>query len=139
MNPGHSPGLIVEPQPGGNAMAQYMDGFVIAIPESNLDRYREIATEAGKLWREHGALGYTETVAEDVARGQVTDFYRSVDSKDGETVVFSWIAYQSREHRDEVNAKVMADERMKRMMEASSDIFDAQRMIYGGFDVIVDA
>jgi uncharacterized protein YbaA (DUF1428 family) len=120
-------------------MAQYVDGFIIAIPASNLDRYRKVATEAGKLWREHGALGYTETLAQDVARGQVTDFYRSVDCKEGETVVFSWIEYESREHRDQVNEKVMVDERMKRMMEESGDIFDAQRMIYGGFEVIVDA
>jgi uncharacterized protein YbaA (DUF1428 family) len=139
MNRVRGRGLTFEPEPGGKAMARYVDGFIIAIPENNLDRYREISTEAGKLWRELGALDYTETVAEDVPRGKVTDFYRSVDSKDGETVVFSWIAYESREHRDQVNAKVMADERMKRMMEDSSDVFDAQRMIYGGFEVIVDA
>jgi uncharacterized protein YbaA (DUF1428 family) len=118
-------------------MAQYVDGFIIAIPEGNLDRYREIATEAGELWREHGAIDYKETVAEDVSRGEVTDFYRSVDAKEGETVVFSWITYESREDRDRINEKVMADERMKKMMEATGDIFDAHRMIYGGFEVIV--
>ena len=120
-------------------MGQYIDGFVIAIPESNVEKYREIATEAGKLWREYGAVDYRETVAEDVPRGKVTDFYRSVDCKEGETVVFSWITYESRADRDRINEQVMADERMKSMMESSGDVFDAQRMIYGGFEVIVGA
>jgi uncharacterized protein YbaA (DUF1428 family) len=117
----------------------YVDGFIVAIPEANIDKYRELATDAGKLWREHGAIDYKECLAEDVKEGQVTDFFRSVDRKDGETVVFSWITYESREHRDEVNEKVMADERMKQAMEDTGDVFDAQRMVYGGFDVIVDA
>jgi uncharacterized protein YbaA (DUF1428 family) len=117
----------------------YVDGFIIALPKSNLDRYREIATEAGKLWRELGAIDYRETVADDVPKGKVTDFYRSVDCKDDETVVFSWITYESRADRDRINEKVMADERMKAMMESSGDVFDANRMIYGGFEVIVGA
>ena len=116
----------------------YVDGFIIALPEGNLDKYREIATEGGKLWREHGAIDYRETVADDVSRGKVTDFYRSVDAKEGETVVFSWITYASREDRDRVNEKVMADDRMKQLMATTDDIFDAHRMIYGGFEVIVD-
>ena len=116
----------------------YVDGFIIALPEGNLDRYREIATEGGKLWREHGAIDYRETVADDVSRGKVTDFYRSVDAKEGETVVFSWITYASREDRDRVNEKVMADDRMKQLMATTDGIFDAHRMIYGGFEVIVD-
>jgi uncharacterized protein YbaA (DUF1428 family) len=117
----------------------FVDGFIIAIPEENLDQYREIATKAGQIWREHGAIDYTETVARDVPRGEVTDFYRSVDAKEGETVVFSWITFESREQRDRVNEKVMADERVKRQMEETGDIFDTQRMIYGGFEVIVEA
>jgi uncharacterized protein YbaA (DUF1428 family) len=116
----------------------YVDGFILAVPEANIDRYREIATDAGKLWREHGALDYKECVADDVNEGKVTDFFRSVDRKDGETVVFSWITYESREHRDQVNEKVMADQRMKEFMETPNDVFDSQRMIYGGFEVIVD-
>ena len=116
----------------------YVDGFIIALPESNLDRYREIATRAGEIWRGYGAIDYRETVADDVSHGKVTDFFRSVDAKEGETVIFSWITYESREDRDRINEQVMADERLKGMMEASSDIFDSQRMIYGGFEVIVD-
>jgi uncharacterized protein YbaA (DUF1428 family) len=117
----------------------YVDGFIIAIPKSNLDSYREIATEAGKLWRELGATDYKETVAEDVPKGESTDFFRSVDAKDDETVVFSWITFESRDDRDRINEQVMSDERMKAMMERSGNIFDPERMIYGGFEVIVDA
>jgi uncharacterized protein YbaA (DUF1428 family) len=116
----------------------YVDGFLIAVPEENIDRYKEIATAAGELWRDLGALDYKETVAEDVSHGKVTDFYRSVDAKDGETVIFSWITYESREARDSINEKVMADERMKKLMAETEDVFDAARMIYGGFEVIVD-
>jgi uncharacterized protein YbaA (DUF1428 family) len=116
----------------------YVDGFIIALPEESIDKYREIATQAGRIWREYGAIDYKETIAEDVPHGKVTDFYRSVGAKDGETVVFSWITYESRADRDRINERVMADERVKKTMEESGDIFDAGRMIYGGFDVIVD-
>jgi uncharacterized protein YbaA (DUF1428 family) len=104
---------------------------------SNIDRYREVATTAGGLWIEHGALDYKECLAEDVNVGDVTSFPRSVNLKDDETVIFAWITYESREHRDEVNAKVMADERMKTLMDPAGEIADYKRMIYGGFEVIV--
>jgi uncharacterized protein YbaA (DUF1428 family) len=116
----------------------YVDGFIIAIPEENRERYIEIATKAGEVWREHGAIDYKETIAEDVSHGEVTDFYRSVGAKEGETVVFSWITYESREDRDRINKQVLADERIKQTMEETGEIFDAKRMIYGGFEVIVD-
>ena len=119
-------------------MAQYVDGFILPIPESNVDAYREMATNAGKLWREHGAIDYKECIANDVPEGKVTDFFRSVDRKDGETVFFSWITYESKAERDRINAAVMADDRMKQMMETNSDMFDASRMIFGGFEVAVD-
>ena len=119
-------------------MGRYVDGFVLPLPQGNLERYREIASKAGALWKEHGALDYVECVAEDVKAGELTSFPQSVKLEDGETVVFAWISFESREHRDEVNAKVMDDERMKAMMDPAGDVADMKRMVYGGFEVIVD-
>jgi uncharacterized protein YbaA (DUF1428 family) len=119
-------------------MAHYVDGFVLPLPKRNLDAYRRIARKAGKVWREHGALEYRECVAEDVRMGEVTSFPRSVQLKRGETVVFSWIVFKSRAHRDRVNAKVMKDPRLADMMDPKAMPFDAKRMIYGGFNVVVD-
>ena len=119
-------------------MAGYVDGFVMPLPKTNVDRYREIATKAGELWMEYGALDYKECLADDVKVGEVTSFPRSVKLEDDETVVFAWITYESRQHRDEVNEKVMSDERMKAMMDPAGDIADYGRMVYGGFEVIVD-
>lgn len=116
----------------------YVDGFLIPVPRRNLDAYRRIARKAAKIWREHGALEVRECVAEDVSPGEVTSFPQSVQLKRGETVVFSWIVYKSRAQRDKVNAKVMADPRFEKMMNPKDEPFDAKRMIYGGFDVIVD-
>jgi uncharacterized protein YbaA (DUF1428 family) len=115
----------------------YVDGFIVAVPKKNLAAYRRMAQKAGKVWREHGALDYREWVAEDVKVGKLTSFPRSVKLKPGETVVFAWITYKSRAQRDKVNAKVMADPRLKVMMDASNAPFDAKRMIYGGFESLV--
>ena len=112
----------------------YVDGFIVAVPKKNLEAYRRMAKKAGKVWREHGALDYREWVAEDVKVGKRTSFPRSVKLKPGETVIFSWITYKSRAQRDRVNAKVMADPRLKSMMDTKSLPFDAKRMIYGGFE-----
>jgi uncharacterized protein YbaA (DUF1428 family) len=117
----------------------YVDGFIVAVPKKNLQAYIRMAKKAGKVWREHGALEYREWVAEDVKVGKLTSFPRSVKLKPGETVVFSWIVYKSRGHRDRVNAKVMADPRLKDMMDTKTLPFDAKRMIYGGFDSLVKA
>jgi uncharacterized protein YbaA (DUF1428 family) len=119
-------------------MAGYVDGFVMPLPKSNIDRYREVASTAGGLWIEHGALAYKECLADDVKLGEVTSFPRSVKLEDDETVIFASITYESREHRDEVNAKVMKDERMKALMDPAGEISDYKRMVYGGFEVIVD-
>ena len=119
-------------------MAQYVDGFVLPIPERNIDAYRRIARKAGKIWREHGALEYRECVGDDVQVGKVTSFPRSVKVKPDETVVFAWIVFKSRAHRDRVNAKVMKDPRLADMMDPKAMVFDGKRMIYGGFNVIVD-
>jgi uncharacterized protein YbaA (DUF1428 family) len=117
---------------------QYVDGFVLPIPEKNLPAYRRIAQKAGKIWREHGALAYRECVADDVKAGKLTSFPRSVKLKPGEKVVFSWIVFKSRSHRDAVNTKVMADPRLANMMDPKAMPFDGKRMIYGGFMTLVD-
>ena len=119
-------------------MAHYVDGFVVPIPLRNLDAYRRMAEEAGKIWIEHGALQYWECTGDDVKPGKVTSFPQSVQLKDDEIVVFAWIVYSSREHRDSVNAKVMEDPRMKDMMDPKSMSFDGMRMFWGGFKVMVE-
>ena len=116
----------------------YVDGFVLPVPKRNLAAYRRMATTAGKVWREHGALDYKECVADDVKKGKVTSFPQSVKLKPGESVWFSWIVYRNRRHRDAVLKKVMADKRLSGMMDPKQFPFDAKRMIYGGFKVMVD-
>ncbi|MGH8532669.1 MAG: DUF1428 domain-containing protein [Gammaproteobacteria bacterium] len=116
---------------------QYVDGFVLPVPQENLQAYRRIAQKAGKIWREHGALEFRECVGDDVKMGKLTSFPQSVKLKPGETVVFSWIVFKSRAHRDRVNAKVMEDPRLAKMMDPKSMPFDTKRMIYGGFKVLV--
>jgi len=115
----------------------YVDGFVLPIPKENVDAYREMAAEAGEVWIEHGALEYKECVAEDVKEGELTSFPQGVQATEGETVFFSWIKYESRAHRDEVNAKVMEDARLKGMMGRPA-LFDSKRMVHGGFEIAVD-
>ncbi len=117
----------------------YVDGFIVPVPKKNVDDYRRIARKAGKVWREHGALDYQECIADDVKVGKWTSFPRSVKLKAGETVVFSWITYKSRAHRDRVNAKVMKDPRLAKMMDPAAMPFDGKRMIYGGFKSFVSA
>ncbi len=114
----------------------YVDGFVVAVPMNKLADYKKLARRAGKVWREHGALAFVECLGDDVPFGKLTSFPRAVKAKDGETVVFAWIIYKSRAHRDAVNKKVMADPRMK--MDPSKMPFDGKRMIYGGFKTILD-
>jgi len=116
----------------------YVDGFIVPIPKKNLAAYRRMAKKAGKVWREHGALAFRECVAEDVKVGKLTSFPRSVKLKPGETVAFSWIEFKSRAHRDKVNAKVMKDPRLAKMMKPTNPMpFDGKRMIYGGFETLV--
>jgi uncharacterized protein YbaA (DUF1428 family) len=117
---------------------QYVDGFVIPVPKKSLPAYRSLAKKAGKVWRDHGALEFREFVAEDVKVGKRTSFPRSVKLKPGETVIFSWIVYKSRSHRDRVNAKVMKDPRLAKMMDPKAMPFDGKRMIFGGFKSLVD-
>ena len=118
---------------------KYVDGFVLPVPKKNLPAYRRMASLAGKVWRDHGALEYIECVADDVKPGKVTSFPQSVKLKRGETVVFSWIVYKSRAHRDSVNKKVMKDPRIAPMMHVKALPFDGKRMFWGGFKVMLDA
>src|SRR4029453_19600431 len=110
----------------------YVDGFVVAVPKAKLDDYKTLATKAGEVWKEYGALEYVECIADDVPYGELTSFPRAVQAKENEVVIFSWITYESRQRRDEINAKVMADPRLKEMQIEVP--FDGKRMILGGFE-----
>jgi uncharacterized protein YbaA (DUF1428 family) len=114
----------------------YVDGFLLAVPKARLDEYKELARKASKVWMEHGALSYVEATGDDVPYGELTSFPRAVQAKDDEVVVFSWITYQDRQHRDEVMKKVMADPRLKH--DKDNMPFDGKRMIFGGFQSFVE-
>jgi uncharacterized protein YbaA (DUF1428 family) len=120
-----------------NVMA-YVDGFVLPLPKANVEAYRQISEKCGKIWREHGALEFRECIGDDVKPGKLTSFPQSVNLEPDELVVFSWIVYESRAKRDEVNDKVMKDPRMAEMMSPEAMPFDGKRMIYGGFEMILD-
>jgi uncharacterized protein YbaA (DUF1428 family) len=115
----------------------YVDGFIVPVPKKKLKAYRNMAAKAGKIWREYGAAAFYECAADDVSKGKRTSFPRSVKLKANETVLFSFIIYRSRAERDRINAKVMKDPRLARMMKLKNMPFDAKRMIYGGFKTIV--
>jgi uncharacterized protein YbaA (DUF1428 family) len=120
-------------------MSLYVDGFVLAVPRDKIEAYRGLASKAGAVWREHGALEYRECVLEDEKPEWAVPFPVAFEAKPGETIVFAWITYRSRAHRDAVNAKVMADPRMSPDANPDSgEIFDHARMAYGGFEAIVD-
>ncbi len=115
----------------------YIDGFIIPVPKKNLSAYKKMAEIGKKTWLKHGALDYVESVADDVKWGKTTSFPRSVKRKPSETVIFSYIKYRSRAHRDAVNKKVMSDPAIAKMCDPKKSPFDAWRMIWGGFKVIV--
>jgi uncharacterized protein YbaA (DUF1428 family) len=117
---------------------QYVDGFVLPVPKKNLLSYRRLAQKAGKIWRECGALEYRECVGDDLKVDMGMAFPGMVDLREDETVIFAWIVFKSRVHRDRVNAKVMKDPRLQKMMDSKTMPFDCTRMVYGGFKVIVD-
>src|SRR5437868_9765059 len=98
----------------------YVDGFVVPVPKANVEAYRSMSEKCGKIWREHGALEFRECIADDVKPGKLTSFPQSVDLREGEIVAFSWIVYESRAQRDQVNDKVMKDPRMADMMKPES-------------------
>jgi len=109
----------------------YVDGFVIPVLKSKIEAYQASARKAGAIWKEHGAFSVVECIGDDVPHGELTSFPRAVQAKEDEIVIFSWIVYKSREHRDEVNTKVMADPRIKEDM--ANMPFDGKRLIHGGF------
>jgi uncharacterized protein YbaA (DUF1428 family) len=115
----------------------YVDGFVVPVPKKNLKKYLAMATKAGKVWKDHGALDYCEAVADDVKPGKSTSFPQSVKLKKNETVIFSYVVYKSRAHRDRVLKKVMSDPRLADMMNPKEMPFDGKRMFWGGFKTAV--
>ena len=123
-------------------MPRFVDGFLIPIATKNLAAYKKMAKAASKVWLDHGALRYVEAVGGAAEKMGKEDpkmtFPRAIKTKDGETVVFSYIEYRSRAHRNAVNKKVMADPRLEKMMQGEPP-FDWRRMAFGGFEVFVDA
>lgn len=117
-------------------MANYVDGFVIPIKKQNLPAYRRLAARAKKIWMEHGALVYVECAGDDLDGPNVRSFKKAAKAKPGETVIFSWVIYKSKAHRDAVNKKIMSDPRVMKMMTGPSP-FNMKLMVYGGFKVIV--
>lgn len=118
-------------------MERYVDGFLIPLPKDKVEEYKAIAEKAGRLWMDHGALEYIECIGDDLDQAEMVSFKKSAGASDEETVMFSWIVYESREHRDKVNQAVMNDPRMKEIMEAGCEPFDCKRMAYGGFKTLV--
>lgn len=119
-------------------MGRYVDGFVLPVPKRNLAAYRKMARLSGKVWKEHGALEYVESVADDVKPGKYTSFPQSVKLRKNETVWFSWVTYKSRKHRDQVLAKVMKDPRLAPLTNPRNMPFDGRRMFWGGFKIQID-
>ena len=119
-------------------MPLYVDGFLLAVPNRKLSEYRKIAAKAGKIWKEHGALEYRECVGDDLKPKNTGPFRRGLKLKPGQKVLFSWIVYKSRAHRDRVNKKVMEDPRLAAMMDPNSMPFDMKQVAYGGFKTMVD-
>jgi len=119
-------------------MGRYVDGYILPLPKKNIEAYREQATLAGKVWKEHGALDYVECIAEDVKPGKVTSFPQAVKLEEDETVVFGWVVFESRAERDRINALVMQDPRLAGMNPKTLP-FDGMRMFWGGFELFVAA
>ena len=118
-------------------MANYVDGFVLPVPKKNLAAYRQMAQKASKIWRELGALDYKECIGDDLDVKIGMPFPRAIKTKPGETVVFAYIVYKSRAHRDRLSAKIMKDPRIAELCNGKNMPFDIKRMVYGGFKVIV--
>jgi uncharacterized protein YbaA (DUF1428 family) len=117
----------------------YVDGYLLPVPKKNLQKYRRIARQAGRVWRDHGALEYRECAGDDMNPKFGLPFPKVMKLKPGETVVFSWVVYKNKAHRDRVNAKVMKDPRIAKMMKPKDKPFDDKRMSFAGFKILVDA
>lgn len=116
----------------------YIEGFVLAVPSANREAYRKMAQQAAEVFKDHGALEVIEAWEDDVPEGKVTSFSMAVQRKEGESVVFSWIRWASRQARDEGMKKSMEDSRLNSCGEGGMP-FDGQRMIFGGFEVLLEA
>lgn len=117
----------------------YVDGYVLALPKKNLGKYKKMAQEAGKMWKRHGALEYVETIIDDEnPKGVIFPFSKMIKLKEDETIIFAYVVYKSKAHRNQVNKKVMSDPLMNE--EKFKDMpmpFEMKRMAYAGFKVIV--
>jgi len=118
-------------------MERYVDGFLIPLAKDKVNEYKEMAEKAGQVWKEHGALKYYECLGDDLDIADFVSFKKAAGGSEEETVIFSWITYESREHRDRVNAAVMNDPRIKEFCGTGSEPFDMKRMVYGGFKNLV--
>jgi uncharacterized protein YbaA (DUF1428 family) len=115
----------------------YVDGFVIPVQKAKLDAYKAMARLGAEVWKDHGALAYCETLGDDVPYGEVTSFPRAVQAQDDEIIVFSWIVYENKESRNAIMSKVMSDPRLEDQMD--NPPFDGKRMIFGGFEMFLQA
>ena len=124
-------------------MANYIDGFVLPIPQKNLEEYKRAAEQVAVVWKEHGALAYFEFVGDDMSLEGVRGFPDAVNANEGDAVVFGWVVFNSREERDLANERVMADPRMADLVNPLVDperqVFDPERMVYGGFKPLIQA
>lgn len=118
-------------------MERYVDGFLIPLPKDKVNKYREMAQKAGKIWKEFGALEYYECVGDDLDIEDMLSFKKVAGTSEDETVIFSWIVYESKEQRDSINEKIMNDPRIKEMMDSGFKQFDFNRVAYGGFKTLV--
>ena len=119
-------------------MMSYVDGYVLPVPKDKISAYRRLARQAGTIWREHGALEYRECVGDDLEIDGMLSFPQGIQAQPGETIIFAWIVFRSKAHRDRVNAKVMQDPRLANM-DPQTMPFDCKRMLYGGFKTLVSA
>jgi len=121
------------------SMERYVDGFLIPLAKDKVNKYREIAQKAGEIWKELGALEYYECIGDDLDIEEMVSFKKAANASENETVIFSWIVFESKEQRNRVNEAAMNDPRMKEMMESGApDLFDYRRMAYGGFKTLVN-
>lgn len=124
-------------------MANYIDGFVLPVPRDQIETYREVAKKVAEIWKEHGALDYAEYIGDDFHLEGTRSFVDATNTEEDEVIIFGWVTFESREARDLANERVASDPRMTELISpltnASRPIFDAKRMLYGGFRSLVQS
>lgn len=124
-------------------MTNYIDGFVLPIPQIYLDEYKKVAEKVAEIWKEYGAIAYFEFIGDDLTLEGIKSFIETVDSKEDEEIIFGWVVFPSKEIRDSANKKVPTDQRMTELVTPLTNpeklIFDASRMVYGGFKPLVQS